>query len=150
MKEFKVGDEVRVLKMANGGDVPVGTIGVITSVGKFGAVRVGTGGMFNYFLGGAGGKIELVKPEPEYPNRPQMHHKEIIAWARGAQIQWFGPLTEKWYDSASVPAWKPDVKYQVKPDVPTVDPRLKLLNGKFAELNKELSEIKKQIGELNR
>jgi len=147
MNDFKLGDKVRVLEKAIGGDVPVGTIGVIISVGKFGAVQVGTG-YANWFLGSAGGKIELVKPEPVYPNPPQMHQKEIIAWAKGAQIQWFGPLTQKWYDSASVPVWKPDVKYRVKPDVPTVDPRLELLNEKLAELNKAVAYVKKEIGEL--
>ena len=147
MKEFKVGDEVRVLKMANGGDVPVGTIGVITSVGKFGAVRVGTGGMFNYFLGGAGGKIELVKTEPVYPNPPHSHQKLIIEWADGADIQRFGTSSELW-DDVTTPAWNPNVKYRVKPDVTTVDPRLELLNEKLAELHKAVAYVKKEIGEL--
>ena len=142
MNDFKVGDKVRVLEEAVGGDVQVGTIDVITYVCSNGVVRVGTG-YASWFLGFSGGKLELVKAEAEYPNPPHIHHKEIIAWAKGAQIQWFGPLTETWYDSASVLVWKPDGKYRVKPDV---DPRLEALNEKLAELNKEISEIKKQIG----
>ena len=146
MSYFKVGDKVRVLEMATDGNIEVGTVDVITAVDDDGVVRVGKPSC-NWFLGGYGGKLELIKPEAVYHNAPHMHHKEIIAWARGAQIQWFGPLTETWYDSASVLVWKPDGKYRVKPDV---DPRLELLNEKLAELNKSVAYVKKQIGELNK
>jgi len=145
MSNFKVGDKVRVLEKAIGGDVAVGTIDVITDVWSDGAVRVGTGYGLNYFLDDNGGKLELVKPEPVYPNPPHIHHKEIKAWADGAQIQWFGPLTETWYDSASVLVWKPDVKYRVKPHI---DPRLEVLNDKLAELHKAVAFVKKEIVEL--
>jgi len=60
MNDFKVNDEVRVLEMAIGGEIEVGTVDFITQVGKSGAVRVGDTG-FNCFLGGNGGKLELVK-----------------------------------------------------------------------------------------
>jgi hypothetical protein len=198
MKYFKLGDEVRVLEMANGGEVPVGTVDVITDVLSNGEVRVGSSS-YNWFLGGNGGKLGLVKPEPVikvgdivelingtkykgklhnkvksistcgkylrvgdadgdgwaivqfklapcvYPNPPQMHQKEIIAWAKGAQIQWFGKLNEKWYDNENTPPWRTDIEYRVKPDV---NPRLELLNEKLAELNKAVEYVKKEIGEL--
>jgi hypothetical protein len=41
MEYFKLGDEVRVLEKANGGDVKVGTVDVITFVDDEGEVRVG-------------------------------------------------------------------------------------------------------------
>jgi hypothetical protein len=62
MKDFKLDDEVRVLEMADGGDVPVGTVDVITDVLSNGEVRVGSSSC-NWCLGGNGGKLELVKPE---------------------------------------------------------------------------------------
>jgi hypothetical protein len=77
-----------------------------------------------------------------------MHQKEIIAWAKGAQIQWFGKLNEKWYDNENTPPWRTDIEYRIKPDVPDVDPRLELLNEKKAELQKAMALINKEIGEL--
>ena len=146
MSNFKVGDEVRVLEKADGGDVQVGTVDVITYVGDVGVVAVGNS-TCRWFLGVSGGKLELVNPEPVCHNAPHMHHKEIIAWAEGAQIQWFGLYSQKWNDSDGTPVWSTDVKYRVKP---AVNPRLEALNDKLAELNKEISEIKKQIKELNK
>ena len=61
MSNFKVGDEVRVLEKADGGDVQVGTVDVITYVGDVGVVAVGNS-TCRWFLGVNGGKIELVKP----------------------------------------------------------------------------------------
>jgi hypothetical protein len=61
MKNIKLGDEVRVLKKSNGGDVKVGTVDVITFVDDEGEVRVGNS-ICNWFLGCNGGKLELVKP----------------------------------------------------------------------------------------
>jgi len=146
MNDFKLGNKVRVLEKADGGDVPVGTVDVITFVHPDGAVRVGDSSC-NWFLGGAGGKIELVKTEPVYPNPPHSHQKLIIEWADGADIQRFGTSSELW-DDVTTPAWNPNVKYRVKPDVTTVDPRLELLNEKLAELNKAVAYVKKEIGEL--
>jgi hypothetical protein len=144
MEDFKLGDEVRVLEMATHGDVNVGTVDVITFVRPDGTVGVG-GSFGNWFLGKSGGELELVKPEPAYPNPPHIHHKEIIAWADGADIQWFGQINEKWYDTDGTPKWILGVKYRVKPDV---NPRLELLNEKLAELNKAVAFVKKEIGEL--
>jgi len=146
MNYFKVDDEVRVLEKATSGNVKVGTIDVITFVGDDGAVKVGNR-MFNWFLGENGGKLELVKTEPIYPNPPHIHQKEINAWAAGAQIEG-NHVGEDWYVINVTPKWFPSVKYRVKPDVPTVDPRLELLNEKLAELNKAVAYVKKEIGEL--
>jgi hypothetical protein len=145
MKDFKLDDEVRVLEMAIWGDIPVGTVDVITYVGSGGTVRVGYS-VGNSFLGGAGGKLELVKPEHKCPNAPHVHQKEIIAWANGADIQAFSPWGGGgWQDTIRVPNWSPTAKYRVKPDV---NPRLELLNEKLAELNKAVAFVKKEIGEL--
>jgi hypothetical protein len=143
MKDFKLGDEVCVLEMAIWGGIPVGTVDVITYVGSGGTVRVGYS-VGNSFLGGAGGKLELVKPEHKCPNAPHVHQKEIIAWARGAKIQYLSRINKKWYDVDTF-SWDKHMKYRVKPDV---NPRLELLNEKLAELNKAVAFVKKEIGEL--
>jgi hypothetical protein len=199
-EEFKLGDEVRVLEMSKNGALKVGTVGNITDV--LGCkVRVGAVGR-NWFFGSLGGKLELVTHEPVikvgdiverrngatyrgklrnrvksistcgkylqvddgdgdgwainqfklapcvYPNPPQMHQKEIIEWAKGAQIQYFSTPSEDWHYIDGTPKWYLKVRYRVKPDVPDVDPRLELLNEKLAELNKAVAYVKKEIEEL--
>jgi hypothetical protein len=145
MEDFKLGDKVRVLEMAIGGDVLVGTTDFITWVDSDGSVEVGNG-MYNYFLGTNGGKLELVKPT--YPNPPHIHQKEIKAWADGAQIQWFGKIGKKWYGCDNKPSWRTDLRYRVKPDVPAVNLHLELLNKKLAEVREAMDLINKEIGEL--
>lgn len=142
MKKLKLNDEVRVLEKAMYGNVPVGTVDVITYVGRDGTVRVGDDGKgSNWFLGGgyAGGKLELVKPT--YPNPPHIHQKEIKAWADGAIIQWHSDITKKW-NVRDKPGWCIDQKYRVKP---AVDPRLQLLNEKLGGLEKSVENTKKEI-----
>ena len=51
----------------------------------------------------------------------QKHHKEIIAWANGAKIEWRAPGFEWAPCYRNDPAWADDVEYRVaptpKPDV---------------------------------
>ncbi len=65
MEDFKLNDEVRVIEKAIDGNVPVGTVDVITYVSNNGMVKVGDS-FFNCFLGGNGGKLELVKPKHQH------------------------------------------------------------------------------------
>jgi hypothetical protein len=110
---------------------------------------ISTCGKYLRVAGGDGWAIDQFKLAPcEYPNPPQMHQKEIIEWAKGAQIQYFSPPSEDWHYIDGTPKWYPKVRYRIKPDVPDVDPRLELLNEKIAELQKAMAVIKKEIGEL--
>jgi len=47
------------------------------------------------------------------------HHKEIIAWANGAEIQVRSTLNSKWCDCKdNNPSWNPEYEYRVKPKEP--------------------------------
>jgi hypothetical protein len=143
MEDFKLGDEVRVLEKAIDGNVEIGTVGFVTLLDADGTVGVG-GSFGNWFYGGNGGNLELVKPETVYPNTPHVHQKEIKAWADGADIQWYSNTTEKW-NVTNEPLWCTKTKYRVKP---AHDPRLSELNEKLVKLYKKIDAIYKEIGEL--
>jgi hypothetical protein len=65
MEDFKLGDEVLVLEKAIDGNVEIGTVGFITLLDADGTVGVG-GSFGNWFYGGNGGKLELVKPKRQH------------------------------------------------------------------------------------
>lgn len=43
-----------------------------------------------------------------------IHADVIIAWAEGAQIQYFAIYESKWFD-VDKPLWDPNIRYRVKP-----------------------------------
>ena len=45
---------------------------------------------------------------------PHKHHDLIVAWAKGAQIQYKDKGT--WYACAPQPAWTPSTRYRIKPE----------------------------------
>jgi hypothetical protein len=102
----------------------------ISTCGKY--LRVGD-------ADGDGWAIDQFKLAPcVYTNPPQMHQKEIIAWAKGAQIQYFSTWPNVWKDCGRKPEWNTKGKYRVKP---AVDPRLQLLNEKLVKLKQEIAVI---------
>lgn len=50
---------------------------------------------------------------------PHKHHDLIVAWAKGAQIQFkipnAGRLIHQWHDTPS-PEWLPNLEYRIKPE----------------------------------
>jgi len=53
--------------------------------------------------------------------KPHIHKDTIIAWANGAQIQWYRPSIDRWMDipKDETPEWSVNTKYRVKPDIET-------------------------------
>jgi hypothetical protein len=46
-----------------------------------------------------------------------IHHDLIVAWAKGATIQWKGSCGPKdWRNCCPTPAWDKDVSYRIKPE----------------------------------
>ena len=43
-----------------------------------------------------------------------VHHDLIVAWAKGAKIQWKGQYG--WSNCAHSPGWDKDVSYRIKPE----------------------------------
>lgn len=47
--------------------------------------------------------------------KPHKHHDCIVAWANGAEIQFYDSLYGYWSD-VNEPVWSEDVEYRIKPD----------------------------------
>ena len=83
------------------------------------------------------------------------HFDLIVAWAAGAEIQYFDEKTWSWIDCVGSPVWNTNVQYQIKTNhkqdiityryigytntlTDTIDPNVKLV---FDGSTKELIEI---------
>ena len=138
---FRLDDKVRVLEKADNGDVKVGTVDVITDVLRNGEVRVGNR-YANWFLGCHGGKLELVKPEPVYPNKPHKHAELIKAWADGADIQAFSTWGGEWQDTVRAPSWHIDTQYRIKPVKSDKDIQIEALEAQAKQLATDIAKLK--------
>jgi len=49
---------------------------------------------------------------------PRKHHDLIVAWAKGAQIQFYSESKDKWidYDYDTTPMWLSCFQYRIKPE----------------------------------
>jgi hypothetical protein len=45
-----------------------------------------------------------------------VHHDLIVAWAKGATIQYLNKVCNEWCDACSSPFWEPKVTYRIKPE----------------------------------
>lgn len=48
-------------------------------------------------------------------NKPHKHKDLIIAWANGAEIEFFNTVFERW-DCTEHPSWNKGTKYRIKPE----------------------------------
>ena len=75
------------------------------------------------------------------------HAEQIIAWANGAEIQYYSNTHESWFLSRS-PSWNPDTIYRIKPDIITIN-----VSGNSYSLTKEeaydvLKQLKEKLDEV--
>ena len=66
-------------------------------------------------------------------------HKEIKAWADGAEIEWKNEIGEYWDKCDETPMWNEDTQYRIKPQekylyVYSVDGEIKLMQNKYGGL----------------
>jgi len=131
MNKFKIGDKVRIISDTKGckSDLRINDVGVIESFYYYNdkpkSAHMECDGDsescfhdLNY--------IELVTPKPT----PHIHHKEIIAWGNGYEIEFWN--VDAW-SMASTPSWRLCIKYRVKP---TKTPTQIAIGGKEIELVK--------------
>ena len=48
-------------------------------------------------------------------NKQHKWHKEIKAWADGAEIEYYSPINDRWYLLETQPEWCDDFLYRIKP-----------------------------------
>lgn len=89
---------------------------------------------------------ELVQqPKSPTTNKPHKHKDLIIAWANGAEIEFFDDLSRRWYYTDR-PVWGDHTQYRIKPEAkPDVVKYMGLetseRNGENTWLSDELSVV---------
>lgn len=77
------------------------------------------------------------------PNPPHKHMKEIIEWAKGADIEAYQTGTKSW--SSVTPNWSTHHEFRVKePTQPKTERELKIedLEAQMADIAKQIKELK--------
>lgn len=139
MTNFKVGDKV---KRISGNDFPEYNM---TRGGIYTVKEVN----FPFFLKleGAGDDkwytthFELVEEKQEYPNPPHVHLDLIIAWANGAEIEFYLEAYDCWHTVAN-PSWDRSTSYRIKPNKSAKDVEIERIQDELDKLSKRLEELK--------
>jgi len=77
---------------------------------------------------------------PEYPNPPHKHADIIIAWAKGAEIEYY-ESTGNWI-LTDRPCFSDVEKYRIKPSKSDKDIKIEELEEKLLSIHKELGTLK--------
>jgi hypothetical protein len=115
MREFKVGDNVRVVSASCGwGFIKAGDVGVVIEVPcSYGELQVDFPNQGRW----RGVEKDFVLEAP-YPNPPHKHAEVIKAWADGAEIEAHNSLG--WHPLTSpYPEWRGAISYRIKPASPS-------------------------------
>ena len=68
-----------------------------------------------------------------------VHHDLIIAWAKGAKIQYYSEDIGEWTNTAkNNPSWHPDLEYRIKPAPQTTEERITELEATVKEMESRL------------
>jgi len=74
------------------------------------------------------------------------HHDLIVAWARGAEIQYLNPASNEWLDIMfNSPSWKVSIKYRIKPDN---SEKIAKAEKNFRWLENEVNDLKRKLAKL--
>lgn len=106
---FKVGD--KVLDKSNG------DVGIVIDRQDYGEVwaKWGSTGEELWF-NPHNENYELVEqPKSSTTNKPHKHKDLIIAYANGAEIEYYHPTDNEWY-GISNPGWYEHIQYRIKPE----------------------------------
>lgn len=77
--------------------------------------------------------------EAEYPNPPHKHRDSIIAWANGADIEFWSENPPRWI-YADEPLWREYCEYRIKPKQPSEIERIEIEIRELSEKQKELAD----------
>ena len=139
MSEFKFGDRVKRV----GGD-DNSEKGVFLG-GEYNVDRANQTGLIT--LSGVGGDscwwdsnyFELV--EPQYPNPPHKHRDLIVAWANGADIEFYSEINSGWLNIVA-PTWDENTQYRIKPTKSAKDIEIEQIQAEMDKLKERLEKVK--------
>jgi hypothetical protein len=78
-----------------------------------------------------------------------VHHDLIVAWAKGAEIEYFSNLSKEWRKLAVTPLWEPEATYRIKPE-PKPDVILYAMVRKDPErYQAEIQHVKANLNKLH-
>lgn len=77
----------------------------------------------------------------KYPNPPHKHRDLIIAWANGAEIQYYWSLSDRWFDIAEI-GWYEDIQYRIKPTKSAKDVEIEQIQAEMDKLKERLEKVK--------
>ena len=83
--------------------------------------------------GGSGGVTYGGVPVAIHPNPPHKHKDLIIAWANGAEIEYWERITESWKLNKN-PEWRDSGTYRIKPTKTPLEIEIEELEAKLAKL----------------
>jgi len=110
---LKPNDRVRCIEPTT--ELSVGYIYIVSKVGSIGLSPplVGLKGLFNGKVAFHMDRFELVE-EPEQMTTNRKHHDVIIAYAKGATIEWRSKPTDSWVQ-IGCPTFHDNHEYRVRP-----------------------------------
>ena len=88
--------------------------------------------------GGSGGVTYGGVPVAIYPNPPHKHRDLIIAWANGAEIEYWERLAELWKKTDRTPSWYEGKTYRIKPTKTPLELKIEKCEAKLAKLKGRL------------
>lgn len=139
MSKFKVGDKVRKVKEGTTA-FPVGYEGEVT-----GFTSTLKGHIYvDNSLHSWEGNWELVEDKSKYPNGKHPHHDVIIEYAKGAEVEWFNSIYEKWC-LTSHPSFGKNTLYRVKSQQ---DPAVQAAKKKIEQAEQMLREANDELDRL--
>ena len=82
--------------------------------------------------------------KPKYPNPPHKHKDIIIAWAKGAEVEYLAASSKSWKPIRK-PSWYEKDTYRIKPAKSPTQLKVEELESKAAELLKAAKELKESL-----
>ena len=132
MNEFKAGDRV---KMKSGGAFSNGEMVATVE-------RIGPNDLVWFKETGKFCSQQYVQLANEYPNPSHKYRDLIIAWANGAEIEYYNEVFDAWFALRGSILWSEDIEYRIKPTKTKQQLEIEAIESEMRKLADRLNELK--------